>query len=104
MTDDTTIEEQVERAMKQWTFYNGHPELRQLLRDVLAGKFKEAPLPEIVPPPWPHNELFVAQGGCGFYVYSKGIDGWGAPHGPSRPTKRECIEAWNAVFTRKDER
>jgi hypothetical protein len=112
MTDEASIDEQVERAV---AVYRGEDGLRPkydtllhtVMRDLLAGKFKEAPLPEIIPPPWPHS-CVALRGGPGtsliFHVRADGKDTWGCLMGPNGDTAREAIEKWNAVFTKRDER
>lgn len=101
-TDDT--ESQIERAMKHYAANSGwqfnENFMSHFLRDVLAGKFREEPLPAIAAPPYPHDRLdiFARAGGTPFYVFANGIDGWCDLTGPDRPTKREAILAWNAVF------
>lgn len=100
-----TAEEQVEAA---WQAFRTIPGLvpcgenfRIIATALLAGKFAEDPLPEIIPPPWPTHTLEVIKWGHTYYVVhcmsraSIG-DNWPDFHGPERPTKLEAIEAWNA--------
>jgi hypothetical protein len=122
MTDEASIDEQVERAIKTYmTDEYSHIDwnklhmsrnnkgltLASVMRDLLAGKFKEAPLPEIIPPPWPHSRVAL-RGGPGtsliFHVRADGKDTWGCLMGPNGDTAREAITKWNAVFTKRDER
>lgn len=115
MTDDATIDEQVRRALveyrkvidKNYTTTDWTDDFRQIARDLLAGKFREAPLPQIVPPPWPHRPPNFVSTGDGWRVYCTADDSKGYHGellGPIKPMQRDAIEAWNAVFTRKDER
>lgn len=114
MTDDATIDEQVDAAWiafldsKKGCLPDMHSgDFRRIARDLLVGKFKEAPLPEIVPPPWPHIlvELRGGKGTCQYdHVRAYGKDSWGDMMGPNGKTPRDAIEKWNAAFTRKDER
>lgn len=107
-----TAEEQIEAAIAVYrdTYDMGlKPRydtlLRTVMRDLLAGKFAEEPLPEIIPPPWPTHTLEVIKWGHTYYVVhcmsraSIG-DNWPDFHGPERPTKLEAIEAWNAGMRR----
>jgi hypothetical protein len=107
---DATIEEQVERAMaahdiRFWSLpYQGV--VRLMMRDLLAGKFREPQLPEIVPPPWisGKGELNTDRNGqTRVEFHETTVAGW-TIYGPWECSKREAIEAFNAAFTRKDER
>jgi hypothetical protein len=110
MTDEASIDEQVERAMIEWrkcwetdTSYRFTP---RIMRDLLAGKFREEALPEIVLPHWISGKasIHTNSGKLIRVEFSEpSINGWHV-WGPFRPTKRAAIEAWNAVFTKSDER
>lgn len=105
VTDE--IEKQVERACAQLS-----ERLRtdstattcvlaaEIMRDLLAGKFKEEPLPEIAVPKWAFGKPSVhtnLAGDVRIEWSEPQIAGWYV-FGPFKPTEREAIEAWNKVF------
>lgn len=110
---DATIDEQVERAIRayvgdvsDWKSVEWDKPLHEVMRDLLAGKFREAPLPEIARPPWPHDKppRIFETAGCEFCVAvgaPGNTRGWSSFYGPQHDTKRAAIEAWNAVFAVK---
>jgi hypothetical protein len=109
MTDEASIDEQVERAITHLCDHVNccRTTARRVMRDLLAGKFKEEPLPEIITPPWPHSCVALRGGpstSMFFHVRADGDGTWGCLMGPNGDTAREAITKWNSAFTREDER
>lgn len=99
--DNQGIEAQIERAYAALRARDCR-DVQGIMRDLLAGRFKNEPLPEIAAPPYPHDRLdiFFRRDRKKFYVFANGIDGWCDLTGPDRDTEREAILAWNAVFAK----
>lgn len=103
MSAPDDIEAQVERAMKHWQYGNGGADVRKLLHDALSGKFKEEPLPAIIPPPWPHKEpprllKMLGQKFCVAVGDPVDTKSWSSFYGPPCDTALKAINKWNAVF------
>ena len=87
--------------------WHGHEQVKLAMEKLLAGKFAEAPLPEIQHPGKAWDIPYVTPGQItGFRVYARSCvedtDGfsWDSLWGPYRATLREAILAWNAGLSR----
>lgn len=104
MSDET--EEQTSRAMTAINglrvdgLYEYNIAVKGIMRDLLAGKFKEESLPEIARPPFGSGKETIHTNMCGEVriEWSQAANGGWYVFGPYMPTKRAAIEAWNAVF------
>lgn len=103
-TSERSLEEQINAVVDSYYApepYTTRPRpLYAVLHDFAAGKFARAPEPEIRKPKWAETAVLIEDPLGNSYVTARaspGKDGAGA-YGPTKPTRREAIEAFNELF------
>jgi hypothetical protein len=101
------------KTFEQWKYWlNPQDQISDVMLKLLSGHYAEEPLPQITHPGKAWSEPHLSRYAKGWQVYANlhanrvYSDGYGNSmefrelSGPTRPTQREAILAWNAGLER----